>query len=554
MIDTCASMAVNTAPHHLPGLAGNDTARWLHALREPRCYPHPVRPVRIIETHISWVLLTGNYAYKIKKPVNLGFLDFTHLKARHHYCDEEVRLNRRLAAELYLGTVAITGTPDTPQIGGPGAAFEYAVKMRQFPQSALLDAALARGKVGAPHFEALAHKIAHFHAALPPLPGNASRPEAAVLAPALDSFDQMLPLLDTAADIAQLNALRGRMLAAYQSRTRRFACRHALGRVRECHGDLHLGNIVLINGAATPFDCIEFNAALRQIDVMSEVAFLAMDLEAHGRRDLAFAFLNAYLEASGDYEGVAVLPFYRAYRALVRAKIGLIRSAQAGAASPQRDQALGDFRRYIGLAGRCVQERRGAVIITHGASGSGKTTVTQPLPAVLGAIRLRSDLERKRLHGVNALARTGSAVAAGIYTPNATQRTYATLARYALTIAAAGMPAIVDGSFLRRRQREALRAVARRLGVPFAILDVRAPPEALKERIASRAAAAIDASEANAAVLEHQLATRDALAAKESRDVIAVNSADETPASAAKLGARILRALRSGHPYDTNQP
>ena len=174
-------MAVNTAPHHLPGVAGDGTTRRLQALREPRCYPHAVRQVEIMETHISWVLLTGNYAYKIKKPVNLGFLDFTPLKARHHYCDEEVRLNRRLAPDLYLGTVAITGTPDAPQVGGAGTAFEYAVKMRQFPQGALLDAALARGKVGVPQFEALARKIAHFHAALPPLPGSVTRPEEAVL-------------------------------------------------------------------------------------------------------------------------------------------------------------------------------------------------------------------------------------------------------------------------------------------------------------------------------------------------------------------------------------
>ena len=532
--------------YDLSHLAGNGTARMLQALREPRCYPHPVKPVGLIETHISWVLLTGDYAYKIKKPVNLGFLDFTRLDARLRYCEDEVRLNRRLAPKLYLGTVAITGTPEAPCVGGDGVAFEYAVKMRQFPQSALLDAALARGEVGIPVIEAFAHKLARFHVALPPLPGIANHHADTVLAPALDSFRQMLPLLDTAADIAQLKALRDWMLDEYQRRAHRFARRHARGSVRECHGDLHLGNIVLENGAATPFDCIEFNAALRWIDVMSEAAFLFMDLEAHERRDLAYAFLNAYLEASGDYEGVAVLPFYRAYRALVRAKICLIRSAQAGLAPPRREHELATCRRYLGLAARYTRERRGAVIITHGVSGSGKTTLTQPLPAALGAIRLRSDLERKRLHGLDALARTGSAPDAGIYTVHATRLTYGRLARHACTIAAAGFPAIVDAAFLKRRQRSVFRTLARRLGVGFAIVDVRAPRERLSERVVTRAAAARDASEATDRVLENQLATHDAIAAEEMRDSIAVDSTRDIPASAAELSAKLRKALPEG--------
>jgi len=319
-----------------PVSTGNDTERMLDALRNPRCYPHPVARIDILETHISWVILTGSCAYKIKKPVNLGFLDFTTLASRRHYCDEEVRLNRRLAPDLYLETVAITGSPQRPVIGGSGPGIEYAVKMREFPQSALLDSALALGEVGTATIQALAHKIAAFHAALTPAAATADAAAAAALAPALDNFRRMLPLLDAPADIAVLQAVRDWTQREHQARSLQFAQRGPAGRVRECHGDLHLGNIALIDGAATPFDCIEFNPALRWMDVISEVAFPMMDLEAHGRRDLAYVFLDSYLEASGDYAGVAVLPFYLVYRAVVRAKIGLIRAGQQATAG-QRD-------------------------------------------------------------------------------------------------------------------------------------------------------------------------------------------------------------------------
>lgn len=382
-----------------PVITGNDVERILEALRDPACYPHPVRRVAVIETHISWVLLTGDYAYKIKKPVNLGFLDFTTLAARRHYCEEELRLNRRLAPDIYLATVAITGDPDEPHIGGSGPVLEYAVKMRE-----------------------------------------------------------------------------------YRARADQFAQRHAAGCVRECHGDLHLGNIALLDGKAIPFDYIEFNPALRWMDVASEVAFPTMDLEAHGRRDLAYVFLNAYLEHSGDYGGVAVLPFYFVYRAIVRAKISLLRAAQHGAEKEQGRRARAAYQRYLALAVAYTNPRRGAVIIMHGLSGSGKTTLTQPAVAALGAVRIRSDIERKRLHGVDALARSGSATGGGIYATGATARTYEQLQRHARSVVGAGLPVIIDATFLKREQRAAFRALARELAVPFAIVNVAAPHEALRAR------------------------------------------------------------------------
>ncbi len=498
-----------------PVSTGDDTGCLLLALRNPACYPHAVRRIEIIETHISWVILTGSYAYKIKKPVNLGFLDFTTLAARRHYCDEEVRLNRRLAPDMYLGAIAITGSPQQPVIGGNGPGIEYAVKMREFPQSALLDGALARGEVNTATIQALGHRIAAFHAALAPAATTAQAAAAAALAPALDNFRLMLPLLDAPADVAALQAVRDWTLREHQARTSPFGQRGPAGRMRECHGDLHLGNIALIDGAATPFDCIEFNPALRWMDVISEVAFLVMDLEAHGRRDLAYVFLNSYLEAGGDYAGVAVLPFYLVYRAVVRAKIGLIRAAQCNAASRPNQRALHAYPHYLALAASYIKPRRGAVIITHGLSGSGKTTLTQVLLAEIGAVRVRSDIERKRLHGLDALARTQSAPGAGIYTPGKTARTYGQLAQHARSIAAAGYPVIVDATFIKYAQRAEFRALAQELGVPFVIASLPAPHDALRTRVAARTAQGGDASEAKLAVLETQLMTHEPLTADE---------------------------------------
>lgn len=494
-------------------------ARLIERLAAPACYPHAVAGVRVIETHISWVLLTGEFAYKIKKPLDLGFLDFSTLDKRLAACREEVRLNRRLAPDIYLDVVPVTGSADAPRLGGDGPAFEYAVKMREFPADATLD----RGDVTAEQIEAIARTVARFHehACARADAGSPWGSPDAVWHPVAENFAQIAPRLADADTRAQLDALQRWSASEHTRLAPLIAARQRDGFVRECHGDLHLGNLAWADGRLVVFDCLEFNPGLRWIDVQSEVAFLYMDLLQRGCDALAWLFVNLWLEHSGDYAGVALLRYYAVYRALVRAKVAAIRATQAS--GTEAESARADVSALFALAARLTRPPPVALTITHGLSGSGKTTVTRAWMQSPGAIRLRSDVERKRRAGLDALAKSGSGVGTQLYGGDATRRTYQRLADLAGGLVDAGWPVIVDATFIARWQRDLLRDVARSRGVPFRILDFPLPVETLRERIVARARAGTDASEADLEVLDHQLRTEEPLAADEQADTVVMN-------------------------------
>jgi uncharacterized protein len=483
----------------------------IDGLREARAFPHAVGPVRVVETHISWVLLTGEFAYKIKKPLDLGFLDYSTLARRKHYCEEELRVNRRYAPQLYLDVVAITASAQGPEIAGAGNVVEYAVRMRQFPDDALLADVVARGDPGAAVWRRLGADIAAIHDALPVAgPGHEDgRGTPGNVREAIDqNFRQVRPYLRESADIAQLDGLEERARQDFHRHERLLGARYASGLVRECHGDLHLGNIVLLAGRALAFDAIEFNPALSWIDVMNEMAFLVMDCESRGHGSAGFVALNAWLERTGDYAGLVLLDFFCAYRAMVRAKVSVLGAGRPPVASGSTAH-LG-CRRYVALAQRYTGARRPFLAITCGVSGSGKSTLAEALAGEARAIRLRSDVERKRLFGLapDASSRDG-ANAADIYTAAASARTFARLAELAGEVIAAGFPVIVDATFIRRAHREDFRRVARGLGVEFHILFCEAPRAELERRVEARHRAANDASEADLAVLAAQLASAE---------------------------------------------
>jgi len=510
-------------------------AEVLRGLLQARCYPHQVERVDRIETHISTVLLAGDYAYKIKKPVNLGFLDFTTLEKRQYFCLEEVRLNRRLAPSLYLGVVAIVAGRSKLHIAplGTSGTVECAVKMRRFEQAALLDHMLATGKMMQEHLDALAEAVANFHSrSAADLTGGYGT-SASIADPMLQNFRQIRPLLDTDVEISKLERLEQWSTHTHATLSPLMEERRNNGFIRECHGDLHLGNIIWSDDGIQIFDCIEFNPALRWIDVASEISFTIMDLYARGRPDWGARFMNAYLENTGDYAALRLLPFYLVYRALVRAKVARIRATQA------REEvcttALADYADHVRLAETFTATRHSALIITRGVSGSGKSTVSQRVIEHCGALRLRSDVMRKRLHGLQPNSSSHSALAADLYADSVSRATYAGLLRQARVILESGFPVVVDATFLKRSQRDPFAHLAAVLGIPFLILDCNAGYDDLRQRVMLRKADGKDASEADLAVLDWQLANDQGLDAGEMEYAVAIDTQSMKPDDVVRL-------------------
>lgn len=476
------------------------------ALQNPALYPHPVDGFQVIETHISWVLLTGPFAYKIKKPVNFGFLDFTSLEQRQHFCGEELRLNQRLTDGLYLDVLPIGGSEDAPQLGGDGPAIEYALKMRQFPQAQLLSQVQARGELTPAHIDALAQQIADFHARTPAVdPAHELCSVEAIVAPMRQNFEQIRPLLADASDLKQLDALEAWTEANIERLAPLLLQRAQNGSIRECHGDIHLGNAALLDGKVVLFDCIEFNEPFRLTDIALDTAFLAMDLEDRGLKSLSRRFVNGWLEHSGDYQALELLKFYKAYRAVVRAKVALFSLAYQNDAV-QKAATLRQYRNYANLAESYSAIPAPFLAITCGVSAVGKSQVALRLTEALGAVRLRSDVERKRLFNTDDQA---------LYGNEATLITYRRLHELANQALRAGLPVVLDATYLKREQRDDAAQIAEDSGVPFLILDCQAPLEVISAWLQQRQSEGTDPSDATLEIVQAQLASREPLAADE---------------------------------------
>lgn len=520
---------------HPPGESDHSLPPLISALRDGACFDHPTDTITVLQTHISYVLLTGTYAYKIKKPVSLPFLDFSTLEFRKYYCDEELRINRRLAPDLYLGVVAITGTPQTPRVNGNGKAIEYAVKMIQFPDADRLDRVADRGELRDAHIRALARSIAAFHDTVAIADRDTPFADSMRLRrEVMDNFDtlasQALP--DGAASL--LDEIRTWSARSLVDLGGRFRARKRAGKVRECHGDMHLANMALRENQITIFDALEFNENLRWIDVQSELAFLAMDLDYRGLSGLGWLLVSVYLESSGDYLGLRVFRHYKVYRAMVRAKVAALRAHQCKTGTADARAADADLVSHIRVAHSCLQgSKRTSLIITHGLSGSGKSWLSEQLLQVLGAICVRSDVERQRL------AKTGKLSTKELYTTAGIDRTYRALARRARTIIECGYPVIVDATFLKHHHRSRFLELARELGIPFVILCLHAPAGLLEARIVKRQSEASDASQATLDVLQRQREEMEALNTEERE--LAMDVSSDGNADVALIAERILR-------------
>lgn len=470
-----------------------DLVRLIEALSRPTAYPEPPGEVQIRQTHISVVFLAGRQVYKIKKPIALGFLDFRTLGARHHFCAEEVRLNRRLAPAVYQGVVPVTRSGDGLRFGGDGEAIEWGVQMERLPEEATLLNRLRCGNLEPARIERLAQRIASFHAAAETSPRIAAFARFdAITGNVRENMDVPPADVDNLVRRPVLERLRCRMEETLVRLRPRIESRAASGISRDTHGDLRLEHIYLLPDKQPPddlviVDCIEFNERFRFADPVADMAFIVMDLMFEGRRDLARTFADAYFRAAGDEEGHELLPLYTAYRSTVRAKVGGIKSAETEMPESKRASARSRARAHWLLALGELEEsdRKPCLVLVGGLPGSGKSTLARGLAERTSFHVLRSDVVRKELAEC-AGVKLEYSTTANIYTPEWTTKTYAGCLRRAGQSLFAGQRVLVDATFREERWRRAFLEAAARWAMPTVLLLCRVDPNIARARLERR--------------------------------------------------------------------
>ncbi|KPJ92393.1 MAG: hypothetical protein AMS18_07505 [Gemmatimonas sp. SG8_17] len=447
--------------------------------------------VQLVETHISWVFLAERDVWKVKKPVSLGFLDFSTPHKRRQACEAEVRLNRRLAPDVYRGVVPVTlDQAGHHRIGGAGQPVDWAVHIARLPDHHRADVRLARGTLGTTQLQQIAERLASFHSESQST-GSLSRYGAleAVAANIQENFDQTADCIHTHLNPGEAREIEVWQRTFLQSNADRFRARVAQGRVREGHGDLRLEHIYIDDsGDLNILDCIEFSERFRCADVCSDAAFLSMDLAWHGRVDLAEQFLAAYARAASDYDLYPLIDFYESYLAYVRGKVACILASDAGADRRTRQHAAREARRYFALA--LASKRRPlippALLAVGGVIAAGKTTLAEHVAAYVAAPVIDADRTRKWLLGLSPLSPVPEQPWAGAYSHEVTEQVYAELLRRAQAVLTSGRPVVLDASFRSRRHRAAARQLARDNHVPFYFVECRADPSLCRERLAVR--------------------------------------------------------------------
>lgn len=460
----------------------------LTSLLQPKAYPEPTSSVQLIQTHVSWIFLTDEYVYKVKKPVNYGFLDFSSLDKRRFFCDEEVRLNSRLCPDIYLQTVPLVMTPDGASFHGEGEIIDYAVLMKRLPAQRMLDVLVDRGAVTPEDMRSIADVVGRFH-----LEADRSKEIssfgtiAAITANCNENFSQLTAYIDRSISHDDLSIITDWTDKFLKRLKQAFERRVLDGFIRDCDGDLHLENICLADRPYI-FDCIEFNNRFRYSDTAADVAFLLMDLDFHGREDLGDAFLEHYRDITSDEGLDEILPFYKIYRAMVRGKVESFRLDDPGIPDIDKEKARRTALRYFSLAKRYSTLTPAAprLILTCGLMGSGKSFVSSLLAPPLKAEVIASDRVRKELAGIPADTKAHEEYNSGIYSPAFTNAVYLELLHRAETVLKTGRTAIVDASFRKRGDRELFRHLAASRGSSCLIIETFCPETTTRERLQER--------------------------------------------------------------------
>jgi aminoglycoside phosphotransferase family enzyme/predicted kinase len=515
----------------------------LKSLAKPEAYPGCVTTVTLVQTHVSWIFLTDTHAYKIKKPVDFGFLNFSTIDRRRFYCHEEVRLNRRLCPDIYEGVVELREAPGGAAFYGDGRVIDYAVKMKRLPADRMLSQLVERGEATAEQMASVAKTIARFHRTAGTSPAIAAYGRLKrIMFNWAENITQSIPFERQTLPAETRNRIMGWVTSFAESHAETFEQRITGGFIRECDGDIHLDNICLVDDTVYIFDCIEFNERFRCCDTAADVAFLLMDLDYHRRHDLAEAALGAYLDESGDTGLAELLDFYRLYRAFVRGKVESLRLSDPELGHEEREaaqaRAIGYFRLARGYVERhCLTK---TLFLTCGLMGSGKSSLTATLACELGLASFNSDVVRKQMAPHLPENYRHDPYESGIYAPSATRATYDELLRLAEQELAAGRSVIVDACAIRRDRRTPFAELARRTGARFVILHLDCSDAELRRRLTIRAASPAAISDGRVELLDRQRAEMEP---PEAREGLLVTLAADAPPSL--LADEIYRRLAS---------
>jgi uncharacterized protein len=478
----------------------------LEALQNPKIYPEKPESVEMIQTHVSAIFLAGEHVYKIKKPVDFGFLDFTTLEKRKYFCEEEVRLNRRLSPEVYLGVVAIRQHETHVALGeGPGEIVEYAVLMKKLPQECMMDRRLSAGKVTPERLQEIAGKVAQFHDRAASNAEISSFGQVEVIRTNMEeNFSQTEKYVDVSLSQKEFQEIRDQTRLFLKAQLSLFAKRIADARIRDCHGDLHLQHICLTDEILI-FDCIEFNQRFRYGDVAADIAFLLMDLDFHGYAQLSADLAAGYLAISKDWPLYLLLNFYKAYRAYVRGKVISFRLDDPAISDPEKTAALEESRRYFQLASLYAQRmNRPRLLVTCGLMGTGKSTIARALTDALNWTWLCSDQVRKELARIPAQERRYEPFEQGIYAPDFSEKTYQALFAQARAFLQRGSSVVLDASFKKERDRAAARALAGELNADFLLIECTCAEETIRERLEHRVAKRKEPSDGRWEIFQEQ--------------------------------------------------
>ncbi len=473
---------------------------FIEAMLHPEFYAHRADALELKQTHISYVVLAGDYVYKIKKPVRFAFLDYSTLEKRRHFCHEEIRLNRRLAPGIYLGVVAILQNQGQFTLSecAPKSdrVLEYAVKMRRLPEEHLLDRRVKEGKARKEDFTPIAGKLADFYAQAASAQARVYGSADAIRRNLEDNLNEVEPLIGETLSFEQFMRMRNYNDDFLTGHADLLEKRIEQGRVREGHGDLRAEHICIADDPII-FDCIEFNEKLRYCDAASEIAFLAMDLDYLGTPLLSDHLVTTFQRLTGDSELSVLLPLYKSYRAGVRGKVETLKSRETEVAKTEKDQAKIRARRYFRLASRYVKAPiSAAIVVVCGLVASGKSSLARRIGDGTGYQTLNSDVVRKQLAAIPLTTRASHAYGEGIFTADFNTRTYNRLLSETEDYLKSGNGVVVDATFKDAKHRQCFLDLSRRMQLPVIFIECRAGEKKTLERLKTRQQHADEVSDA----------------------------------------------------------